>query len=89
MSPTPPEAQAIESRKVQTLLKIRIEAPMSTISIQMIRFIFLLWSEYSPAKPPGKFFWVFRRAKSCAPAFSAGRLAGDMALMAMSFLLLK
>ena len=36
MSPTLPEAQAIESRKVQTLLKIRIEAPISNISIQMI-----------------------------------------------------
>jgi hypothetical protein len=44
-SPTPPEAQAIESRKVQTLLKIRIEDPMSNISIQMILFIFLLWSD--------------------------------------------
>ena len=38
-SPTPPEAQAIESKKVQTLLKIRIEAPITNISIQMILFI--------------------------------------------------
>ena len=49
---------------------------MSTISIQMIRFIFLLWSEYSPARPLGKSFWVFRRAESAAPAFRAERLAG-------------
>lgn len=39
-SPTPPEAQAFESRKVQTLRKTNIEAPMSTISIKMIFFIF-------------------------------------------------
>jgi len=36
----PARSQAIESRKVQTLLKIRIEAPISNSSIQMIRFIF-------------------------------------------------
>jgi hypothetical protein len=39
-SPTPPEAQAIESRRAQTLRKTNIEAPMSTISIKMIFFIF-------------------------------------------------
>jgi len=33
-------AQGIESRKVQTLLKIRIEDPISTISSQIIFFIF-------------------------------------------------
>ncbi len=48
-SPTPPEAQGLESRKVQTLLKTNIEAPMSTSSIQMIFFIVLPWSD----KPPG------------------------------------
>ena len=36
VSPTPPEALAIESRKAHTLLRMRIEAPMSRISIQMI-----------------------------------------------------
>jgi len=39
-SPTRPEAQAFESRKVQTLRKTNIEAPMSTISIKTIFFIF-------------------------------------------------
>jgi len=33
-------AHGIESRKVQTLLKIRIEDPISTISSQIIFFIF-------------------------------------------------
>ena len=32
-------AQGIKSRSVQTLLKIRIEAPINTISSQMIFFI--------------------------------------------------
>ena len=78
MSPTPPEAQAIESRKVQTLLKIRIEAPMSNISIQMIVFISYFGLSIRLRGHPASFF-----------GFSAGRLAGDMALMAMSLLLLK
>lgn len=40
MSPASLEAQKFLSSNVQALLKIRIEAPMRTISIQMIFFIF-------------------------------------------------
>jgi len=47
-SPTLPEAQGILSRKLQTLLNIRIEAPSSSNSIQIIFFIFALWATAPP-----------------------------------------
>jgi len=59
VSPTPPEAQAIESRKVQTLLKIRIEAPMSNISIQMIVFISYFGLSIRLRGHPASFFGFF------------------------------
>ena len=40
-------AQGIKSRSVQTLLKIRIEAPISTISSQII-FSFYRWGSLTP-----------------------------------------